>query len=320
MSNYETEKGQTVIATASDPANPTEGQIWYNSTSATAKVRTYVTPAWASGGDLNVGRRGAKGNGVRTAALHVGGFNPGFFANGKTESYDGTAFTAENDQVNPSGPLGGSFSQAPQGTAVSFGAQPGPNSKQTQLWDGTCWALGNNMQVGVQKSWGMGTRDAGLAAGGFSYDGVNPGAGNYSQEYDGTSWANGNTMGTHVNSHAGGGSQTAAWVAGYVTNVFEYDGTCWSNVPGVGPNQQGMGGAGPQTDGLVFGGQPAITTTSFYDGTSFTTGPTMSLARSNGGAASGTGQGSALAVGNGPNVVTTEELDGGFQTQTITSS
>jgi len=45
----------------------------------------------------------------------------------------------------------------------------------------------------------------------------------------------------------------------------------------------------------------------------------MTLARSQSGA-SGTGSGSSLAVGNGPNVVTTEELDGGPTTETITSS
>jgi hypothetical protein len=37
MAEYINIKGQNIEVVASDPANPTQGQIWYNSTSNTLK-------------------------------------------------------------------------------------------------------------------------------------------------------------------------------------------------------------------------------------------------------------------------------------------
>ena len=38
MADYSTLKGQTIQTIAGDPANPIEGQIWYNSTSNVLKA------------------------------------------------------------------------------------------------------------------------------------------------------------------------------------------------------------------------------------------------------------------------------------------
>ena len=46
-------KGTRVQSLASDPSNPVEGQIWYNTTSNNFKVSKLVTAgAWSSGGNL----------------------------------------------------------------------------------------------------------------------------------------------------------------------------------------------------------------------------------------------------------------------------
>tara|TARA_R100000306_G_scaffold41961_1_gene40843 strand:- start:48 stop:200 length:153 start_codon:yes stop_codon:yes gene_type:complete len=37
MANYIAIKGATIQVIAGDPANPVEGQVWYNSTTATLK-------------------------------------------------------------------------------------------------------------------------------------------------------------------------------------------------------------------------------------------------------------------------------------------
>ena len=37
MATYSTLHGQTIQMIAGDPANPVEGQVWYNSTTATLK-------------------------------------------------------------------------------------------------------------------------------------------------------------------------------------------------------------------------------------------------------------------------------------------
>jgi hypothetical protein len=57
MATYYGTYGQKVQYLASDPSDPQIGQVWYNSTSATLKVRQEVaTNAWASGGNLGTAR------------------------------------------------------------------------------------------------------------------------------------------------------------------------------------------------------------------------------------------------------------------------
>ncbi len=50
MTAYTGIQGQNILIVSSDPANPTEGQIWYNSTTNLLKgYANVVTNAWASG-------------------------------------------------------------------------------------------------------------------------------------------------------------------------------------------------------------------------------------------------------------------------------
>jgi hypothetical protein len=50
MAEYINIRGQNIEVVASDPANPTLGQIWYNSTSNTLKGQGFGTASWATGG------------------------------------------------------------------------------------------------------------------------------------------------------------------------------------------------------------------------------------------------------------------------------
>ena len=54
MTTYRALKGYSVRSVTSDPANPKEGQIWYNSTSRAITIRPLIS-AWASGGNVNTG-------------------------------------------------------------------------------------------------------------------------------------------------------------------------------------------------------------------------------------------------------------------------
>src|SRR6056300_1267904 len=56
---------------ASDPPSPTEGDIWYNTTSNTVKgyVLATTAAAWATGGNTSTTRYGRGGFGIQTAAL-----------------------------------------------------------------------------------------------------------------------------------------------------------------------------------------------------------------------------------------------------------
>ena len=76
MATYYGTYGQKVQYLASDPSDPQTGQVWYNSTSATLKVRQLATVnAWASGGNMNSSLAGRGGAGTQTSALAAGGFS-----------------------------------------------------------------------------------------------------------------------------------------------------------------------------------------------------------------------------------------------------
>jgi hypothetical protein len=73
MADYINIYGQDILAVASDPANPTVGQIWYNTTSNTLKGGGVTTASWATGGNMNTARYGLAGCGTQTAALAFAG-------------------------------------------------------------------------------------------------------------------------------------------------------------------------------------------------------------------------------------------------------
>jgi hypothetical protein len=93
MAAYTGIQGQNILIVSSDPANPTEGQIWYNSTTNLLKgYANVVTNAWASGGDLGTARYVLGGSGTQTAGLAFGGYTT-TSNSANTESYNGTAWS-----------------------------------------------------------------------------------------------------------------------------------------------------------------------------------------------------------------------------------
>jgi hypothetical protein len=61
MATFKEIYGTNVEALASDPANPIEGQIWYNTTSQTLKGYALVAGSWATAAPLNTVRRTLNG-------------------------------------------------------------------------------------------------------------------------------------------------------------------------------------------------------------------------------------------------------------------
>ena len=92
MTTYKDIHGTKVEVRTDDPANPVNGQVWYNS--GTLKgFKLNPTGAWATGNNTNTPARANRGHGTQgtqTAALATGGGNP-VIAN--VESYDGTSWT-----------------------------------------------------------------------------------------------------------------------------------------------------------------------------------------------------------------------------------
>src|SRR5210317_130049 len=132
MASYKEIFGTNIEVLASDPANPVEGQVWYNSTDNEVKGAALTTAgAWATGGNLNTARFNLAGSGTQTAGLAFGGSPPD---TGVTESYDGTSWTELNDLNTSRGYLAGAGTQT---SAIAIGgyiAPPGVGPAET--WNG----------------------------------------------------------------------------------------------------------------------------------------------------------------------------------------
>ncbi len=61
-----------IPAVSSDPPSPSEGDIWYNTTTGKIRFRAQAG-AWASGGNLNTGRSQAGCDGTQTSTLVASG-------------------------------------------------------------------------------------------------------------------------------------------------------------------------------------------------------------------------------------------------------
>jgi hypothetical protein len=121
MAEYINIKGQNIEVVASDPANPTLGQIWYNSTSNTLKGGGVTTAgAWATGGNLPSPLYSGAGAGTQTAALMFGGVGPGGNSN-VTYEYNGTSWTPSNNLNRTTQQLAGGGTQT---AGLAFGGEP----------------------------------------------------------------------------------------------------------------------------------------------------------------------------------------------------
>ena len=116
MATYKQIYGTNVEVLASDPSNPVEGQIWYNSTSQTLKGYALVAGSWATAGPLNTARGTLAGAGIQTAGLAFGGITTVNVAN--TESWNGTSWSQADELNTARNSLAGSGTNT---AALAFG-------------------------------------------------------------------------------------------------------------------------------------------------------------------------------------------------------
>ena len=164
-------QGQNILIVSSDPANPTEGQIWYNSTTNLLKgYANVVTNAWASGGTMTNARYGAAGFGTQTAALVAGGIN-GPTYKPETELYNGTSWTANPTGLNTAPRFGmAGFGTNTAGIVAGGDTYPSPvrESAATESFNGTSWTTVNSLNTarGNVNGAGAAPQTAGLVFGG----------------------------------------------------------------------------------------------------------------------------------------------------------
>ena len=209
MTTYKDIHGTKVEVRTDDPANPINGQVWYNS--GTLKgFKINSGGAWSTGGSLNTARYSLAGAGTQTSALAIGGtLDPPVSA--LVESYNGSAWTEVGDLNEARYEIGGAG--ASNTAALAFGGGPGSGqTAETENFNGTAWtevADLNTARRAISNA-EAGTNTAALVFGGT------PGSGrtDKTEKWNGTSWAEVADLNTARYSLAGGGTYTSALAFG----------------------------------------------------------------------------------------------------------
>ena len=341
MATYENLHGRRVNVVSSNPSNPKEGEVWYNSTLGLLKGYVLGNAVWTSGGTLNT-KRSATIAGTVSAGLASFGYiyPPSSPVGGSyvTEEYNGTAWTSVNNantqryQTNSTGT---------QTAAVAFGGyngttEPGPYtmSASFESYNGTTWTNLTNAPTTKAGDPPMtGTSTAVVQAAGIADLSNTPS--NQVQEYSG-SWSAGENYPISASSVSACGTQTAAVFMGGATNApatatvttaNEYDGTDFSATGAIPAASRSFGGrTGTQTAAVFAGGiSPFNQKTLDYDGSTFSINPATQVTTRPSigqGKMSGTAATAALVCGSGstPTLTNTEEFAGAVvETKTLTT-
>jgi len=295
--------GQKVQYLSSDPANVTEGQVWYNSTSNTAKVQSYQSSSVASAGNVNTARTQLGGTGTLTAGLIYGGEAPAL--TGATEEFDGSTWTTGGTCPAQKSDMHSSGTQ----TAALWGGGS-PLSSGSFEYDGSTWTSGGSMTFSGRDfySGGTGILTAAIQIGGF----INPG--NYSttmQYYDGSTWTNipqTYPSGPQTNQIATTGTQTACISAGGSSGANELNSNEWNGSTWTATNNLASGINSSVANGtvaasnLISGHAPSVTYSTLiqtWDGTCWATSPlSLSTGRSQ---SAGGGSATSAYVATGAN-------------------
>jgi len=255
---------------------------------------------WTSTTDFPFPSGSASESGTTTAGLLFGIYNdssPGYVAN--TVSWDGTAFTEENDLATARGAGGGGKAglNTNQNAIMVGGFESGgtyyanvedwnfPPVTQDKLKEGmiflsagttlkgfgkaagipaATWATGGSLNVTSKNTiQGAGTQTAALSAGGSSGDPAGDTKVATAEEYNGTSWTEVNDLNSAKFICTTTGTQTAAILFGGSPAVAEtehYNGSTWTEVGDLNTGRYEIAAAGGYTAGLAFTGRTPGTT------------------------------------------------------------
>jgi len=199
-----------------------------------------------------------------------------------------------------------------------------------EVFADAAWATGGSMNNGRATMGGFGTQTAAVIAGG---EGPGPFApqGSGAEEYNGTSWATTTAIPVAKREMSGGaGTESAGLIAGgfsyppfNIRNATEeYDGSSWTAGGNMNKRGRALGVLGTaQTNALAYGGDnpPANpggadatqpTNVEEYDGSSWTTGGSLSTGRPGNAGGSGTQTAGVVFGGHPSPGASTEEYDG----------
>ena len=330
MADYIDIQGNNIPIRASDPSNPIEGEIWYNTTTRALKGFLNVSPAvWSTGGTYPVTYNGMSvGGSTPDAIAYGGGTGPVPSYSNQSATYDGSSWTGA-PTVPFTHSLGGGTGP---GAAAIGGGGDGNSPGAFAEWDDSSWTATPTMGKNAYQCKLAGTQAAAVAAG-LYYD-------TSAQTWNGTTWSDpGAAMPIHVYSTSAVGTATAAsFIGGYgpipTANAQsaqqEWNGSAWSTgtaMPGTG-TPTGQSGNGAPNDNYWVNGSAGTyltgTTTAQFDGSSWTTAGSNPTAVTNAGSGGTDIQNGFMVGGYAPGpatrINTTQEFAGGPATVTITTS
>ena len=328
MATYYDIFGQKVQYLSSDPANLTEGQVWYNSTSNTAKFESFVaTGSWASGTSISPGLAAAGGAGTTTAFVIFGGSVPPHTNSSKL--YDGTTWTSTGNLGTARGGFDNGVGTQTAAQATG-GVTPGTFYGNNEQFNGTTWSEQNDLNTarGSMAQSGQGSQTSAIVAGGTAPPAPAPPGSTTVETWDGTSWAAGTALPTANKSMAGAGVLNSFLTfggapypsVGNTTNLW--NGSTWTSQPTLNTARQGLSGSGSSTLALAFAGEGSggyRSDTESFNGSTWTTEASLSSARQQ--AAEGNSATAAICASGEGNTTSVEEWTGaGPVTKTITTS
>ena len=289
-----TARGRLSVAGSSTAAIAMAGQT-PSITTATEEynksANVITAAAWSSGTALPANRYRLTSFGTATAGVIAGGSTnpPGAQpSTTATLEYDGTTMSS-----------GGALGTARRGlgsagvltAGLVFGGSGGASdanvNNESEEYDGSSFSEGNNLNTSRSAICGDGPQTAAFAACGYKGP---PGANsNDFEHYDGTSWTNSTSLPSARRWSTGNGPQTASLVtggettpSGQITNTEEWNGSGWTAGGAYLSAFSAGASGGTQTAALAFAGRSPslLSLTAGYDGTAWSTRPSMATARS----------------------------------------
>ena len=317
MATYKEIKGTQIEAVATDPSNPVEGQVWYNTTDNVLKgFKLLATGSWSTVNSMNTSRYyGSSSNTSGTASItFAGGIGPSSTYTLNSETWNGTNWTEVNNLSTGRNQLAGLGTQT-SALAIGGNTYPGPPAiTNNELWNGTNWTEVNDINTGRRLMPGTGADNtSGLITGGLG-----PPTYTITESWNGTNWTEVNDLNSARYQNSMFGTATAALTfAGDDTpdnTVTEsWNGTNWTEVNNLNTGVKSAAAAGynSNTSGLKIGGAApggSSANTEEWNGTNWTEVNNLNTARQD--LAGGGNTSSAIVSGGDPATAIAEQWSG----------
>ena len=282
MSTYRKIHGRSIQAVTTDPTESVaEGQVWYNTSSDTFKS-IVAGEAWSTGGSLATGRYSSGSLGTQTAGVQIAGSSPTNVSN--VEHYNGTGWSEETNYPSAGQTISGAGTQT---AGIAYGGSTPSQTANAFDYNGTAWTAANSLPYAANNIASCGLAKTSVI-GAVGRDGSSGNSGtNKTVTFDGTNFANGPNINTTrmFNNSSGAGTGTAALIVGgfidpspnAMTNCEEYNGVAWTATGALNVATGFASAFGIQTNAVAQTNGSNYTATEGYNGSTWTTLPSMSV-------------------------------------------